>query len=187
MRAFSPHIILLLLTVFVASSCENDMKEVAALNSKNIQVEEATNISSYLSQGGVMKGHLTAPKMLNYRTDSPYYEFPKGIHVDIFKDSLVIESVATAKYSKYMQAQQLILLKDSVLVYNKISGDTLHTQELWWDQRSGLFYTQQPVDVFIKANQQVLHGDHGLTALQNFTKWTLHNTTGTMLVPSDLQ
>ena len=54
------------------SSCENDMQEVQALNKKKIQVDEGKNISSYMSQGGHMKAHLTAPLMLNYRTDSPY-------------------------------------------------------------------------------------------------------------------
>ena len=50
-------------------SCENDMEEVAALNKKKIQVDEGKNISSYMSQGGKMKAHLTARLMLNYRTD----------------------------------------------------------------------------------------------------------------------
>lgn len=173
-------------TCFAVSSCENDMREVQALNKKKIQVDEGKNISSYMSQGGKMKAHLTAPLMLNYRTDSPYVEFPQGLHVDFYKDSLVTESVTTAKYSKYMQNEQKILLKDSVVVYNKLTGDTLRTQLLWWDQAKGIFYTDYPVDVYIKANEQILHGEKGLTALQNFSKWTLHKTTGTMNVPGDL-
>jgi len=171
---------------FFLWSCENDMKEVAAINKRKVQVDEGKNISSYMSQGGKMKAHLTAPLMLNYRTDSPYVEFPKGLHVDFYKDSLVTESVTTAKYSKYLQNEQKILLKDSVVVYNKLTGDTLRTELLWWDQVKGIFYTDNPVDVYIKANEQILHGEKGLTALQNFSKWTLHNTTGTMNVPSDL-
>ncbi len=166
--------------------CENDMEEVAALNKKKIQVDEGKNISSYMSQGGKMRAHLTAPLMLNYRTDSPYVEFPKGLHVDFFKDSLVTESVTTAHYSKYLQNEQKILLKDSVVVYNKLTGDTLWTELLWWDQNKGIFYTDYPVDVYIKANDQKLHGEKGLTALQNFSKWTLHNTTGTMDVPGNM-
>ncbi|MES2778052.1 MAG: LPS export ABC transporter periplasmic protein LptC [Bacteroidota bacterium] len=167
-------------------SCENDMKEVAKLNQKKVQVDEGKNISSYMSQGGKMRAHLTAPLMLNYRTDSPYVEFPRGLHVDFFKDSLITESVTTAKYSKYLQNEQKILLRDSVVVYNKLTGDTLRTDLLWWDQAKGIFYTDHPVDVYIKANEQILHGAKGLTALQNFSKWTLHNTTGTMNVPADL-
>ncbi len=162
------------------------MREVAALNKKKIQVDEGKNISSYMSQGGKMKAHLTAPLMLNYRTDSPYVEFPKGLHVDFFKDSLITESVTTSHYSKYLQNDQKILLKDSVVVYNKLTGDTMWTELLWWDQNKGIFYTDYPVDVYIKANDQKLHGEKGLTALQNFSKWTLHNTTGTMNVPGDM-
>ena len=188
MLTFAPYkkITALVTGCFILFSCENDMQEVVAMNQKKIQVDEGKNISSYMSQGGNIKAHLTAPLMLNYRTDSPYVEFPQGLHVDFFKDSLVIESVSTARYSKYMQNEQKILLRDSVVVYNKISGDTLRTQLLWWDQAKGIFYTDYPVDVYIKANEQILHGEKGLTALQNFSKWTLHNTTGTMNVPGDL-
>ena len=181
-----PSVFRLLIGCFLLLGCENDVKEVAALTQKKIQVEEGKNISSYMSQGGVMRAHLTAPLMLSYHTDSSYVEFPKGIHVDFFKNGLVVESVTTAKFARYMQDEQKILLKDSVLVYNKLSGDTLRTQQLWWDQAKELFYTDKPVDVYIKANDQKLHGDKGLTALQNFSKWTLHNTTGTMKVPAGL-
>lgn len=180
-------IIIYLTGCFLLLSCENDIKEVAALNQKKIQVEEGKNISSYMSQDGVMKAHLTAPLMLSYRIDSTYIEFPKGIHVDFFKNGIIIESVTTAKYARYMQNDQKVLLKDSILVYNKLTGDTLRTQQLWWDQIKELFYTDKPVDIFIKANDQKLHGEQGLTALQNFSKWTLHSTTGTMKVPAELR
>ncbi|MEO7312121.1 MAG: LPS export ABC transporter periplasmic protein LptC [Chitinophagaceae bacterium] len=171
---------------FFLSGCENDDKVIQAMGKKKVQVDEGKNISSYMSTGGNIRAHLTAPLMLNYRTDSPYVEFPKGLHVDFFKDSLITESVTTAKYSKYLQNDQKVLLRDSVVVYNKLTGDTLRTQLLWWDQAKGIFYTDLPVDVYIKANDQVLHGENGLTALQNFSKWTLHKTTGTMIVPGDL-
>lgn len=173
--------------------CENSMKEVAALGKKKVQVDEGINISSYLSQKGIMKGHLTAPLMFNYH-DSAITEFPKGIYVEfykndapILKDSLMVETILTAKYSKYLQREQKIFLKDSIIVFNKLTGDTLHTQELWWDQLKGIIYTDKPVDVYIKANEQSLHGQNGLTALQDFTKWTLHGTTGSMQVPEGIQ
>jgi LPS export ABC transporter protein LptC len=177
----------ILVIVLAITSCENDIKEVQALNKKSIQVDEGKNISSYMSQASNMRAHLTAASMLNYRTDTPYVEFPKGLHVEFYKDSIVTESICTAKYGKYIQNQQKILLKDSVVVYNVLTGDTLHTQLLWWDQAKAIFYTDQPVDVYIKANDQKLHGANGLTALQSFSKWTLHTTTGTMMVPGDLK
>jgi len=175
-----------LLILLVFTSCENDLKEVAALNRKQIQVEEGKNISTYLSQEGRMKAHLMAPLMLSYRTDSPYIDFPKGVLVNFYKDSLVIESVTRAKYAKYFEGDKKVLLKDSVVVYNKISGDTLWTNLLWWDQGKGTFYTDEPCDVFFKANDQKLHGKNGIDGLQNFTRWTLHTTTGSMNVPADL-
>src|SRR5687767_9462033 len=80
--------------LFVA--CENDIKEVDELLRKQTGVEEATDITSYMSQQGLIKAKLRAPYMLRYQSDSPYVEFPRTMHVDIFDDSTKIESTVDA-------------------------------------------------------------------------------------------
>src|ERR1700679_2985304 len=61
--------------------------------------EEGMNIQAYLSEAGLemgqlearVKGKLRAPYMLHYqRTDSPFFEFPRTLHVDFFKDSIFV-------------------------------------------------------------------------------------------------
>ena len=168
-------------------SCENDINQLPGMGrNKNLQVEQALDISTYMSQGGTMKAHLTAPLMNNYHADTPYIEFPKGIHVDFYKDStLLIESVVDAKYSRYFSSEGKVLLQDSVVVHNLITGDSLKTNEMWWDQQKAIFYGSKPVKMFIK-NVQNLDGT-GFTAKQDFSKYTLDsNTTGTMRVPGDM-
>ena len=44
-------------------ACENDADKVKDWTKKVIMQEEATDIESYLSQNGVMKARLKAPKM----------------------------------------------------------------------------------------------------------------------------
>ena len=117
----------------VFSSCENDPKVVDALFRKKISAEVAKNIESYLSQSGKVKAKLTSPYMLRYQADSPYIEFPRTLHVDFYDDSTVIESTVDAKYAKYVEFDHKVLLRDSVLVQSIKNGDTLRTQELWWD------------------------------------------------------
>jgi hypothetical protein len=123
---------------FVFSSCGNDKKDVDALFVKKAAVEEARNVESYLSQAGIVKAKLTSPYMLRVQAqsqvDSPYMEFPRTLHVDFYDDSTVIESTLDAKYAKYVEFNHKVLLRDSVLVQSIKNGDTLRTQELWWDE-----------------------------------------------------
>lgn len=154
----------LLTGCFFVCACENDMHQVEALSKRTTAVEEAVNVESYLSQGAVMKAKLTAPLMLRIQTDTPAYEFPKTLHVDFYNDSTQVESQLFAKYGRYMQNQNKVLLQDSVMVFN-IKGDTLRTNELWWDQNKGNFYTDKPVSIH-KGHSDIINAI-GMTATQD--------------------
>ncbi len=180
--------LLLFMLMAALCSCENSINEINRFSgqNKNLQIEQATDISTLMSQGGNMKAHLTAPLMNNYHVDTPYIEFPKGVHVDFYKDStLLIESVVDAKYSRYFPNERKVLLQDSVVVHNLLTGDSLKTNEMWWDQGQQLFYGNKAVKMFIK-NVQNLDGT-GFTAKQDFSKYSLDsNTTGTRRVPANM-
>ena len=168
--------------ILVFSSCENDPKVVDALFKKKISAEVAKNIESYLSQSGKVKAKLTSPYMLRYQADSPYIEFPRTLHVDFYDDSTVIESTVDAKYAKYVEFDHKVLLRDSVLVQSIRNGDTLRTQELWWDQDKKEFYTDKPAHVY--QRDKIIFAKDGLRAAQDLTSYTFFSSSGPMLVPN---
>jgi LPS export ABC transporter protein LptC len=168
---------------FVFTSCENDEKEVNNLFKKQVAVEEAKNVESYLSQSGTVKAKLTSPYMLRVQADSPYMEFPRTMHVDFFNDSTNIESTVDARYSKYVEFDHKVLLRDSVLVISIKNGDTLRTQELWWDQDKKEFYTDKPAHVY--QRDKIIFAKNGLRAAQDLTSYTFYSSSGPMLVPSN--
>ncbi len=51
-------------------------------------------------------------------------------------------------YARYREYERKVFLKDSVVVINILKGDTLKTDELWWDQDKEEFYTDRPVRDF---------------------------------------
>ena len=168
-------------------SCENDVDEVDSQFKKKIAVEEAINVDAYLSGEGKMKARLTAPYMLRYQggqaglVDSPYIEFPRTLHVDFFDDSTWIESTLDALYAKSNEYEKKVFLRDSVVVINKFRGDTLRTNELWWDQGKETFYTDKPVQINQKT--KIIYGI-GMTSKQDFTEWSIFNITRSVaLVP----
>ena len=168
---------------FVFTSCENDEKEVDKFFKKQIAVEVARNIESYLSQSGIVKAKLTSPYMLRVQADSPYMEFPKTMHVDFYNDSTVIESTVDSRYAKYVEFDRKVLLRDSVLVISIKNGDTLRTQELWWDQDKKEFYTDKPAHVY--QRDKIIFAQNGLRAAQDLTSYTFYKSSGPMLVPQN--
>ena len=171
------------ISCFFIGGCENDLGKIDDQFRKKTAVEEAKQVESYLSQEGKVKAKLTAPYMKRYMADSPYVEFPKTLHVDFYNDSLQIESTLDALYARHMEFEHKILLRDSVVVINKIKGDTLRTPELWWDQNLQEFYTDKPCNIIQKAGYS--YAKYGLRAKQDFSEWWQFGSSGKREVPAD--
>ncbi len=83
-----------------------------------------------------------------------------------------------AKYGKYLQNQNKVFLRDSVVVKNILKGDTLHCKYLWWDQNTQKFTTDDSVQIYTK--DKILFGT-GMEADQNFRWYTIKHLTGSVL------
>lgn len=173
---------------FFVFGCSNNYQEVQDLAKKKVPVDTAKTVESYLSQDGIVKAKLTSPLMITSTvTDTPTTEFPKTLHVDFYDSTQKIQSKLFAKYGLYYNNQGLVLLRDSVIIFN-ITGDTMRCEKLWWDQNKQIIYTDVPVHIVQQG--EPLEGKNGMTANQNFDSWTLLNAKGTLPVadstlPSD--
>ena len=172
----------LLISCLFVLSCENDLKEVNDLLAKQTGVEEGIDVTSYMSQQGVVKAKLRSPFMLRYQSDSPYVEFPRTLHVDFYDDSTQIKSTVDAMFARYREYEKKVFLKDSVVVINIQKGDTLKTNELWWDQNTEEFFTDKPVRIYQK--DKTIFGK-GLKAKQDFSSYDIFNITGIVLTKGD--
>jgi LPS export ABC transporter protein LptC len=153
-------------------ACENSEKEIDQLYKKQVAVEEGKEIVSYMSEGGKVKAKLTSPFMLRYQTDS--IVFPRTLHVDFYNDSTdVIESTVDARYARYIELDKKVLLRDSVVVLSFKNGDTLTTQELWWDQNKKEFYTDKPAHVH--QRDKIIPALNGLRAAENLTWYDFYS------------
>ncbi|NIM35615.1 MAG: LPS export ABC transporter periplasmic protein LptC [Hydrotalea flava] len=152
----------------LAISCENDIHEVENLGKKKLGVEEGTGIVSQFSQAGRIKAVLKAPYMLRYQYDTVKIEFPRTLHVDFYDSTAKIDSRLFARFGSYLENENKVLLRDSVIVFN-IKGDTLFTNELFWDQLKGTYYTDKPV-IISQTNpiRQKLYGT-GFSSNQDLT------------------
>ena len=153
---------------FFMASCENDIDTVKSLGARVSGIDVGKDVAIYISNDGKLGAKLTAPLMNRYLVDSSkMIEFPLSIHVDFYKDSNQIESQLSAKYAKYKEAENIVFLKEDVIIFNTL-GDTLWCKEMYWDQNTGKFYTEK--DVVVKQHNPLakIYGK-GLEANQNLT------------------
>ena len=153
---------------FFMASCENDVDAVKALGARVGGIDVGKEVAIYVSNEGKLGAKLTAPLMNRYLLDSSkMIEFTQSIHVDFYKDSNQIESQLSAKYAKYKETENIVFLKEDVIIFNTL-GDTLWCKEMYWDQNTGRFYTEQ--DVVVKQHSPLakIYGK-GLEANQNLT------------------
>jgi len=153
---------------FFMAACENDVDAVKALGIRVGGIDVGKDVAIYVSNDGKLGAKLTAPFMNRYLEDSSkMIEFPQTIHVDFYKDSNQIESQLFAKYAKYKETENIVFLKEDVIIFNNL-GDTLWCKEMYWDQNTGKFYTEK--DVIVKQHNPVakVYGK-GLEANQNLS------------------
>lgn len=160
---------LLWLLLFTLPACENDINEVRELGKQSANLEEGTQIDSYLSVAGKVNAHLTAPKLIRYQGNGVRKsEFPNTLHVDFYNDSTQIESRIDAQYGSYLENERKVLLKNHVVASNNL-GDTLFTDELWWDQVTEKLYTDKMVTISKNYRSDYFVGSKGMTCDQNLT------------------
>lgn len=170
--------------IFLLGACENSEQELRERTRRKMGVDEARNVETYFSQAGKVKAKLTSVLMLRYQDhqDTPRVEFPNRLHVDFYNDSLQIESVLDALYGRYIEGQNKMYLRDSVVVIQKFNQDTLRCEELWWDQNKQKFYSDKPIRI-TKKDGTVLPGK-GLEATQDFRNIKIINPSeGKLPVP----
>jgi LPS export ABC transporter protein LptC len=164
---------LLWLLLFTLPACENDINEVRELGKQTANLEVGTQIDSYLSVAGKVNAHLTAPKLIRYQGNGVRKsEFPNTLHVDFYNDSTQIESRIDAQYGSYLENERKVLLKNHVVASNNL-GDTLFTDELWWDQVTEQFYTDKRVIISKNYRSDYFVGAKGMRSDQNLTNLKL--------------
>ena len=181
----------LLITVMIVA-CNSSAKQPVQQGPHAEIPEEGTNIQAYLSEAGLqmgqlesrVKGKLHSPFMYHYqRADSSFFEFPRTLHVDFYRDSVLInekptiESQLDSRYGKYLPNQEKVFLRDSVVIKNILKGDTAYCKTLWWDQRTQRFSTTDSVE--IHEPDKILHGTD-MEADQNFRWHQIGHMTGTI-------
>lgn len=142
----------LVFSLFVLS-CKSDINNLKAVKlQRKITVETTIEAEMIYSDSAKVKAKLNAPLLLNNKTDSPYYEMPKGMQVVFFDDALKQSSKVTSDYAITKDNQKILELRKNVVAVNN-KGETFKSEELIWDQNKRIFFSNLVVDISTNSAQ----------------------------------
>lgn len=140
-------------------SDKNSIPGITAYNSEVLYTED-----------GQAKIKVFAPVTINYQfSEEPYTDFPEGITVSTFDDTMGVETTLTAKKAIFYDRKGLWHAKNNIVAQNR-KGEVLNTEELFWDQKKKLIYSN--VNVKINSVNGVVYG-RGLISDETFDHWEI--------------
>lgn len=147
----------------------------AILDRKKMPLLEAEDVTTLISDSGITRYRITAPKWLIYdKADTPYWEFPKGVYLERFDLDLKADASVKADYAYYDETSKRWMLKGNVKAMN-LDGETFDAPLLFWDQNTETVYSDSAIE--ITRHDLIIKG-YGFTSNQQLSKYTIHNPTG---------
>ncbi len=161
-------------------SCENDIQKINSItNSAEMPEISANNVEIIYSDSGYVQMRLTARTIRQFtKVEKPYIEFPDGIFVRFYDDSLNVESEIRANYAIYHTDDQLWEARGNVTASNLKTGEKLNTEELFWDQNKKQIYSNSFSR--IETEDGTFYGQDGFESNQQFSRWKLKGSRGTV-------
>ena len=162
--------------VGIVCSCVNNEGEVKRITDfEDAPDEQSQNLKMVYSDSGLTKFHLYANISETYTQPKHITNFRNFIKVDFFNSEGLLVSTLTAQRGVYDHAEELVVVKDSVRLYNYKKDQTLETEELTWNKKDSTIITNN--NVIVSSPKELLTG-RGLVTKQDFSYFEILNPTG---------
>ena len=126
---------------------------------------------------GRITSKLVTPLMLDFsnRNLNPFSKFPEGVLITNFlnkgEDSITIKGDFALSYSKTKVSE----IKGNVIVINHKENSQLNTSQLFWDQNTKYFFSEQPFT--LTTQKDTIFGE-GFESKEDLSKHVSRKTTG---------
>ncbi|MBP6230613.1 MAG: LPS export ABC transporter periplasmic protein LptC [Paludibacteraceae bacterium] len=154
------------------ASIQNDAPKI---DRELMPVLTSYGVTSVISDSGVTRFRFNTPIWSVYdKVDAPYWDFPKGIHLEQFNLNLDITAEVDADTAVYFTQEQKWTLSGNVKAKN-VSGELFESELIYVDQKTEKIYT----DKFIKITQKerIITGT-GFESNQTLTKYVIKKPQG---------
>ena len=170
--------VLLILVCITWVGCQKrgvKLRTAAVTDRAAMAVIEAEDVMTTISDSGITRYRIKAPKWLVYdRADTPYWEFPAGIYLEKFNMQQEADASVEADYAFYNETAQRWMLRGNVRAVN-LEGEQFETPLMYWDQKAESVYSDS--SIVITRETSVIKGV-GFRSNQQMTEYTIMNPTG---------
>lgn len=160
-----------------ASACREEHKERVGdiKDEANTPTMATTNVSTFISDSGYTRYHITADLWYIYdQANPPYWTFPDGLFLERYDDNFVADGTFQCDSATFLSQRKLWQFDGNVRMRNN-DGDKFLTQQLFWDQNSHKLYCDS--FIHIEKSDRVLEGI-GFISNENLTDYTIRRPQG---------
>lgn len=162
--------------------CQTDINTINLVTGgKDLPSSVMKDAEIIYSDSARVRMKLTGPVLERYAVEKPYIEFPNGVNVLFYDDSLKVNSTLKADYGIRYEKEGRMEAKRNVEVVN-VKKEKLNTEHLVWDENKDSIFTNAFVK--ITTNDYVMWGD-GLKSNMDFTRYKITNPQGTKFLSDE--
>lgn len=138
-------------------SCSNDMGKVKFFDRQKLPEQMLYNSDITHSENGHVQMRMTAPIVAQYTSPERKTIYPEGVKMVFFNEVLQKTASVVAKYAATYDDKGLSMAKDSVVIIDFNTHDTIFLQDLIWSKNEGRVYSRHLVEAH--NGQRVTYGD----------------------------
>ncbi len=167
--------------VLYSSGCTSTPMPKAS--SQNIMTEKSEDMVVIMSENGRPSYRFETSLIEGYTLAiEPYREFREGIKITTYQDDSLsmVDAILTSNYAIYYETSQLWEARGDVVAV-KSDGRELYTQQLFWDSKSKMIYSNVDTKIVDTNNNDVFEGE-GFESDETMNKWSFRKLKGRMTV-----
>ena len=157
-------------------SCSNDPKIIKTfVSSENLPSETIKEAELTYTEKGKVKVKIISQQIERYAASSTI-NFSGGIIVYFYNDSAIITSTLTAEEAIIDEKKEQMMAQVNVELVNH-KQEKLNTEQLIWDEKSNLIFTEKTVRITTK--EEVIFGE-GFESTPDFSSYKITNVRGSI-------
>ena len=161
-------------------SCNGEMSKEAEKSIYQGPQRTLENAEIFHSDSGRLKAKIIAEKVFNLQNGDR--EAPEGMFITFYERDGSKSSTLEADYAYYNGEKKIWQAQGNVIVHNIQNKETLKTEELFRNPKTGDVNTEKFVK--IETPEEVITGT-GLVAKQDFSSWSLKQPEGIFVIEDE--
>lgn len=172
---------------FIGCSSNHSIDEMEAYHQlrDSLTVEVAEQVEIIYTDSAVLRAKIKAPLMKRFPDkENPKLEMPEGVNATFYNEINEVTSRLTAKYAIHNEKEDIIEIRDSVIVVNK-NDEEIRTDELIWDKKNRRVTSDKPVRVRIR-DEKIIKAE-GFESDEDFLNYKFTKVTGIVYLDEEIE